>query len=321
MNLSPFEHHFIRTFKSHFGDKEVVGQRLFLVAVSGGADSVACASLFAQFQPLFQYEWRIAHVHHGRDKDHKQTQFRNHCLDEVRRLSQMWGVELVTQDPSEAPIGMESEEAFRDFRYKCFNKWQKPGEILVLGHHLDDQLESQMMDLIRGSHFQTWTRFHEYHAGKFRPLSQCDKKDILNYLNQKQLKPIEDPSNADVKRARNWIRHELLSALEARFPGAKRSLSANLKKLYEFEAVSSDPMDEDSACEVLLLQWMFFSYRQKQKFVLNSYLSLAHKSLTQGQIHEVIKQLDQRQKDIRFQTGPIFWMKNAEMIIARREIL
>ncbi|MCO5113999.1 MAG: tRNA lysidine(34) synthetase TilS [Bdellovibrionaceae bacterium] len=321
MNLSAFEHHFIRTFKSHFGDHRVLGERRFLVAVSGGADSVACAQLFSQFQPRFQYEWRIAHVHHGLTDDSHLQDFRQQSVQLVGDLSEMWGVEFLTNSLQEAPLSLRTEEQLRNFRYECFKNWQSEGEILVLGHHLEDQLESQIMDLLRGSHFQSWDRFKVYHQGLFRPLSLCDKKDIVAHLEQKQIPYLEDPSNQDVTITRNWIRHELLLALEGRFPGAKLSLSQNLKKLYDFEALGEPLEVVDVPTEILLSEWLLFTYSQKQKFVLNSYLRLAHKSLTQGQIEEVIKQLDQRQKEHRFQTGPIFWTKNAEKITARRENL
>lgn len=326
MNLTDFEHRFIRTFKFHFGEnRELIGQRRFLLAVSGGADSVACAQLFHQFHPLFQYEFRLAHVHHGSDtQDPKQTQFRDESLSLIKELADKLQVEFVTN--SQRPEGLKSEEEFRDFRYQCFKQWQAEGEILVLGHHLEDQLETQLMDLLRGSHFHHWEHFKAFHQGIFRPLSQCDKKDIVEYLKLKQVSYMDDPSNSDVDITRNWIRHELLAALEERFPKAKQNLSQNLKKLYEFEAEKlsdstwqKDTFKNESECEIKLTQWMLFSYSQKQKFVLNSHLGLAGKSLTQGQINEVIKQLDQRQKDIKFQTGPIFWTKNAEKIHARRE--
>lgn len=342
MNLTAFEHQFIRTYKQDLGSQ--YGERKFLIAVSGGADSVACLRLFHQFQNLFQYQFRVAHIHHGLTDDSKQQQFRDDTALWVKELCAQLNVELVCNvgaDPvpdknitdssdgghdsqpshNDAQNGgnPNSEQQLRKLRYGFFNQWLKPGEILVLGHHLEDLLETQLMDLLRGTHFHHWAHLQSYHEGKFRPLCQCGKKDIVEYLEKQSQDYIEDPSNADVKITRNWMRHELLNALEQRFPGAKLSLSKNLKKLYEYEA-KFDVLDNvPTTHEISLLKWMLFSYSQKQKFVLGSHLSLAEKSLTQGQIEEVIKHLDQRQKDIKFQTGPIFWMKNAEKIYARRE--
>lgn len=334
MNLSPFEHQFVRTYKDCFGTQD--SQRHFLIAVSGGADSVACLHLFHQFRNLFKYQFRVAHVHHGFTKDLQQRQFRDRTKSWVKDLCAQLDVEYISNEEWGALEGqgtptqetesksfpksleLNSEQQLRDFRYEFFKQWLKQGEILVLGHHIDDLLETQLMDLLRGSHFEHWKNLSAYANGKFRPLSQCDKKDIVKYLSQGNKNYIEDPSNSDVKITRNWLRHELLGALEQKFPGAKLSLSKNLKKLYEYQADSEAPRYAESE-GIPLWQWMLFSYRQKQKFVLSLHLSLVHKSLTQGQIEEVIRHLDQRQKDIKFQTGPIFWVKNAEKIYAHRE--
>lgn len=326
MNLSAFEHQFIRTYKESFGESKTLGstkvQRSFLLAVSGGADSIAVFHLMMQFKNMFGYDLRVAHVHHGYGGIDAQNQFRDRSLSLVKKLCEQHQIPLLSNENKiQSSSHLKSEADYKKYRYTWFNAWRAENEILVLGHHAEDLLETQLMDLLRGSHFEHWKKFKAFYEGVFRPLFYANKKSIIQHLKEKKLKYEQDPSNAQTQMTRNWLRAELLPALEEKFPGAVSSLSQNLWRLYKYEAKISDASLQQAVSkhEVSLSKWLLFSYSQKEKFVLECHLGLSKTSLTLGQIKEVIRHLDQRHKSIKFQTGPIFWIKNAEKIKAHRE--
>lgn len=325
MNLSPFEHQFIRTYQSTFGSNSY---QKFLIAVSGGADSMACVLLFKQFQLMFKYDFRVAHIHHGLSGSKESVDYRFKALDFVKNFCEHNNLEFITNLAGDNSVedfdfedkSYQNEQALRDYRYTYFHKWLQPGEILVLGHHLEDMLETQVMDLIRGSHFHHWKNLTAYTKGKFRPLCHTKKHELEDYLQAKKQNFVPDPSNEDLSVTRNWLRHKFFKTLNDRFPGALENIYKNLNKVYEYEASPENPSDKgfSPTYEIPLTEWMLFTYSQKQKFVLQSHLGLSGKSLTQGQIEEIIRQLDQRRNDLTFQTGPIFWVKNTEKIYTKK---
>ena len=217
MNLSPFEHHFIRTYRVTFGSNS---DKKFLIAVSGGADSMACLLLFKQFQPMFGYEFRVAHVHHGESSSKQTCDFRLKALNLVKDFCSRHQIGFVS---NEETLGSQvnedqiddkrNEQQLRDFRYSYFEKWVTQGEILVLGHQLEDRLETQMMDLLRGSHFHHWKNLKAYSSGKFRPLSEVKRQDVEEYLISRKQDYISDPSNEDLTITRTWLRHKFFKDL------------------------------------------------------------------------------------------------------------
>lgn len=311
MILSPFEHKFIRVFQNHFGSTP----RSFFLAVSGGVDSMVLLNLFYKFQNQIQSSFRVCYVHHGISKDLELEEFRNKGLAQVKAFCSQNKLEFVT-NVEYAQDELKSESDLREWRYQQFYKLKKDSEILTLAHHLDDLLETQLMDLIRGSHFEQWANFKEYSGYTFRPLAFASKDEIYDFAKKNTLNWLEDPSNVDGKGLRNWLRNGFLSELNQRSKGLKENLMKNLVKLYEYQ-VSSEEIPE---IEVSMSTWMKWTEAEKKQFILKTALRLGLKSMTQGQILDTLKKLDLGQKEIKFQTGPIFWTKTADRLYAYREI-
>ncbi len=314
MKLSPFEHHFIRVHKKHF-----TNSRAFLLAISGGVDSMVLLHLFHKFQKQMQSQFRVLCVHHGLSPDKKINEYRTESLNCVQDFCKTYDVKFLTNfDPDsifEPATGLNSEQQLRDFRYGHFNAFKQDHEILVLAHHLDDLLETQMLDLIRGSHFEHWSQ-HKEHSGQiFRPLAHVSKEDILQYAKEAKLQWCEDPTNQQSDSLRNWLRNGFLKELSEKSKGLKANLMKNLVKLYEHTPILA-PVAE---LEITANSWLTLTQSDKQQFVLRSARRLGLKSMTQGQILDILQKLDLGQKEIKFQTGPIFWIKTTDKIQAYRE--
>lgn len=311
MILSAFEHKFLRAYNGNFSSSH----RKFLLGVSGGIDSLILLHLINKFENKIKSPIRVCHVHHGNSSNVETNDFRASCLEIVKNAAEKFNHEFVT-NKDQPNDELKSESQLRLWRYSQFDKIREPDEILVLGHHLDDLLESQLMDLVRGSHFQSWTNYKEFHNGIFRPLSQVSKQDLLDYALENSIDYINDPSNLVSDNLRNLIRNDFLHKLEHSYPGSKMNLLNNINKLYGFSPSS----EMDLALEIVVLRWHLLSDAEKRQFVLNSVLKLGLKSMTGGQISDTVTKLDLDQKQIKFQTGPIIWDKTTDKITAYRSL-
>ncbi len=182
-----------------------------LVAVSGGLDSVVLLNLFAGAG----YHVAIAHCNfklRGDESDGDE--------DFVRSLAGQLGVELFVKV---CPAGIYAQqhgvtiqEAARSLRYAFFDElMRKHGfDRVAMAHHLDDDLETFFINLIRGSGLQGLKGMPVMRNAIIRPLMFATRNQIENYAGDNGLKWREDSSNASDKYLRNDIRHHLLPELK-----------------------------------------------------------------------------------------------------------
>ena len=312
MKLQPFEHKFIRSVQRHFGKAP---HRKFLLAVSGGVDSTVGLFLFDKFKNYLKSSYRVVHIHHGLCEDSKLCLFRKQSLDHVCSLVAKTSFPFLTNDITSQPL-KSNESTLKQYRYLHFDDFREKNEWLVLFHHLDDLLETRVMDLFRGCHFEHWKDHKECHSFIYRPLSLCPQEEIKAYAQQQDLFWMEDPSNTSEDSERSWLRQHVFSIFKTRHPEFKKRWMKSLTELYNF---SPRREDEPLGC-ISLVQWMLFSEGEKRRFILRSTLELGLKSLTYGQICEVLKALDRDQKEMRFQTGPMVWVKNSDHVLVKRSV-
>lgn len=187
------------------------GSRI-LLAVSGGPDSVCLLDIMAFLSQKYSFTLGIAHVNYRlRGKDSQaDEQF-------VRDLAQRYRIPcFIKHYPSN---GLRDENTLRDFRSAFFAtlKKQHRYDRLALGHHMDDQAETLLMNLIRGTGPMGMAGMLPRHGSHIRPLLALDRTQILRYLAARSLEFRTDQSNADTRYTRNRIRHELLPLLRDRF--------------------------------------------------------------------------------------------------------
>lgn len=188
------------------------------VALSGGVDSVV---LLHWLKKNSNVSLRAVHVHHGLSPN------ADKWADFCRALCKQLKVPLVVKKVKVRPEGKGLEAAAREARYAVFRKI--PQKSLVLAHHLDDQAETVLMNLLRGagargaSGMAPESRFD----GKtlLRPLLEVSRASILDYARAHRLDWIDDESNADESLTRNFLRRRVGPLLEERFPRWRESLA------------------------------------------------------------------------------------------------
>jgi tRNA(Ile)-lysidine synthase len=186
-----------------------------LVALSGGVDSVVLLHLLKAHPGVC-----ALHVHHGLSPN--AGAWAQFCT----RLCARWGIPLTVRKVKVAKAGEGLEAAAREARYKILA--QADADVIALAHHLDDQAETVLMNLLRGAGvrgargMQPLARFENRLLA--RPLLDVSRKDIEAYARLHALQWVEDESNADETLTRNFVRRRLAPVIEERFPQWKRSL-------------------------------------------------------------------------------------------------
>lgn len=227
------------------------GFKRLLLAVSGGLDSICLAHYFICNKEAFGIEWLgIAHVHHGlregtADRDAAFVEAFAHKYNVPFFLKKLDGEALKNAEGS-------LEENARDARYKALAEIAQDDTshiphstlVIVTAHHAGDQAETMYMRLRRGTTLaglrgiqslramsnEPLTPHHPSsiinHQSNFiyRPFLNVTREELLAYARENNLTWCEDESNADVKFARNKVRHELLPLLERESPGATAQL-------------------------------------------------------------------------------------------------
>lgn len=197
----------------------------YRVALSGGADSVALLHAFGQLrESLAPAHIGAVHVHHGLhpEADRWEMLCRGLCADLDVALD-------VLRVDARAASGESPEAAARRARYGAFADLLGAGEALCTAHHRSDQAETLLLQLMRGAGpagLAGMPALAPFGDGWLaRPLLGETPQALRDYLARHDIQWVEDPANADRRFDRNYLRHEILPRLEARWPGVQRTLA------------------------------------------------------------------------------------------------
>ncbi len=186
-----------------------------LVAVSGGPDSVCLLYLLKEMREEFPFDLSIAHMDHMARGEESAEDARF-----VRALGKKLGletfIERVDVCKEKETLKTSFQEAGRILRYRFLESILKDmgGTKLALGHTADDQMETFLINLLRGSGLKGLAGMPEMRGPVIRPLIDCARVEVEAYLAGGNLDYRVDTSNASNKYQRNRIRHELLPVLK-----------------------------------------------------------------------------------------------------------
>jgi tRNA(Ile)-lysidine synthase len=204
-----------------------------LVAVSGGADSVCLLYILLKLQAELHFTLHIAHLNHqlrGEESD-KDASF---VADLARLLNLPATIEKRNVEAYQAEHRLSLEEAAREVRYGFLAETAdrvKAGRAAV-GHTLNDQVETILLHIIRGT--GTWglrglqpyqdMQFSGNRIRVIRPLLEATREETEECCSREGVTPCLDISNLSFSQLRNRVRHELLPLLQDYNPGISRSL-------------------------------------------------------------------------------------------------
>ena len=219
-----------------------------VLGVSGGSDSMALLGLFLVLRKKHSWRLTVAHLDHGfLAGSHKARELvRKFC----EKHSLPFYSKKIRLGVSAARRGASLEDAGRQERYLFFETVAKKvgAARIVTAHTLDDQAETVLMSLLRGSGFRglAGIPYKRVQGSRelIRPLLSCSKKDLLAFVRESRLPSVRDPSNRDVRFFRNRIRYELLPILRRRYNGR---IDRHLASLQELCREAQRTMDRHTA--------------------------------------------------------------------------
>jgi len=219
----------------------VAGARRFIVGLSGGMDSVVLLDALVGACPELPVS--ALHINHQLHAESDRWAERCVALCDERHVP----IEVLSVDVF-GPGGPEA--AARRARYAAFEARLADGDWLLLAHHRDDQAETLLLNLLRGAGLLGMAAMparRPLGRGEVvRPLLNESRSALKAYASEHGLTWCEDPSNRDTSMDRNYLRHDVLPRLEARWPRA----AAQLASAAEHAAQASALLDDLAAVDL-----------------------------------------------------------------------
>ncbi|MCD8179705.1 MAG: tRNA lysidine(34) synthetase TilS [Tannerellaceae bacterium] len=205
-----------------------------IVGLSGGADSVALLAILTQLG----YDCRAAHCnfHLRGDESDRDEEF-SHLL--ARSLSvPFYHIDFDTERYA-AENHLSIEMAARELRYRWFEEMRatEQAQAIAVAHHRDDQVETILLNLVRGTGIRGMRGMTPKNGTIVRPLLSVSKKQLLDWLEEQHLNYVTDSTNNTIDYKRNYIRHEIVPALEKLNPSFQDTVVRNAHYLRDVETI------------------------------------------------------------------------------------
>lgn len=211
----------------------------YVVAFSGGLDSTVLLHALVLTRERHGVPLLALHVNHGLQPE--AGRWEEHC----RRVAASLEVDFLAtriEVPAGDPRGTEG--AAREGRYRALAGHARRGDHVLTAHHRDDQAETLLLNLLRGSGVAglagIGARRPLGEALLLRPLLEVPRAEIEQHARAHGLDWCEDPSNVDVAFDRNFLRREILPALCRRWPAAPASLARSAGLLAEAAELAAE---------------------------------------------------------------------------------
>ena len=189
-----------------------------VVGFSGGPDSVFLVEMLKKLQYFFNFKIYLVHINHllrGEDADSDE----NFSFEYAKKNNLEIFIKRIPVKEIAKEIGKTLEEVGREERYKFFSEiYEKVGATkIATAHNKDDQIETFLFRLIRGTSLQGLEGIKIKNNNVIRPISEIYKKDILEYLNKNEIQYKIDKTNFENEFTRNSIRLDLIPFIEERY--------------------------------------------------------------------------------------------------------
>lgn len=262
-------------FKNHLYNKfPFLFESKLLLAVSGGLDSVALTHLCAQLK----LNITIAHCNfnlRGNESDADE--------DFVIKLAETLNIEVFTQKFDTlnyaAQNKLSTQMAARELRYNWFQELATAlkFDFILTAHHADDQLETFLINFLRGTGLDGLTGIPEVNDNIIRPLLSFSREDLESYLKNFELFWREDSSNSSTKYLRNKLRHEVVPVLKEINPQLLDSFKSTLSHLNDVADIVDESLNAVAKRAIVNINDNGISYKISEfKKVNNPHAYLYH---------------------------------------------
>jgi len=285
-------------------------QKTYLLAVSGGVDSMVLATLFR----LSGLTFHVAHLNYhlrGDDSDRDQQLVSDFC---AHHQIPFYLYEVSERD--EKPQNSVQNWA-RELRYRFFRNIQKQEnlEYLVTAHHLNDQLETFMINLSKASGIKGLSGIPINENNIIRPLLTISKDEIYKFAKENQVEYREDVSNQKTDYLRNKIRHNVVPELEKINDNFLQNFAKSMEILNQTKYVLNDLINEKIN--------RFKSDFETGETIINKQEFSKESALVRFEILKYFGFNDEKemQKIFTAQTGSLFYSSDYQLVVNRNELI
>ena len=199
-----------------------LGVAKFTIALSGGVDSMVLLDLLSKAKRSSDVIKAI-HINHNLHESSKEW------VDFAKDACKKYKLPLIIEsiNPKQEGFGLEADA--REQRYKKFKEIILDNECLLTAHHLDDQIETTLFRIFRGTGLDGLRSIRK--KAKFgkgllcRPLINIPREAIEQYAKLNDIKWIEDPSNKNIYFDRNYLRNNIIPSIKKRWPNAQKTIT------------------------------------------------------------------------------------------------
>lgn len=289
------------------------GSSPIAVAYSGGLDSTVLVHLVARFAELHDIPWFCVHVHHGLSPN---------ADDWLRHCEQICGglnCELERAYVVVRPNGNGIEASARTERYRAIGKvcQRRGAKVVLTAHHIDDQAETVLMQLMRGSGVRGLAGMELSNMAPkllgcdslvvVRPLLGETRAQLESYFASKNLSKIEDESNQDVRFVRNAVRAKVIPEFESISHGFAERVSRTARHMREAHLLLDELAAEDLAASRLndgalsLERIACYSLARRRNLFRYWIASSGVQMPSTAKLEEIMRQLTEAKEDARIQ--------------------
>lgn len=315
------------SFIETFLENQIKKQRPFLLALSGGSDSLYLFYCLLRFREQHAITFHVAHVDHGwRDES------RQECID-LHQLAQSHAVPFHSRvlDPTQLKGNLEA--TCREARYRFFKELCDTHALegVITGHHRDDRSETTFKRMMEGSHWLKWDTLKNvsYLNGLLilRPLLPFHKAQIVHEMTQMKKNFFSDSSNSDPRFLRSRLRETLIPSLDETF-GKKvepslHTIANEMSELSEYfknklrtvlESTVRGPLGSYLDCQSLTSQHLL-----ETKILLRLFAENEHISLSREIIDRAANALHKREANIHFAMGGVELMADRGLLFLHHD--
>jgi tRNA(Ile)-lysidine synthase len=309
------------SFPLVYSDLPFIPRRIF-IAFSGGLDSRVLLDVLMHSAWIKENAIQLILVnvnHHTDPSEADLSQFAAEIAEQYQLTAHLLHVK------TSCPKGESLEAFMRHERYQLLRSLLAPTDILVTGHHLDDQAETFLLNLMRGSGLQGLSGMaavrKEGENYLWRPLLTYAKKELLAYAQAKALTWLEDPTNRNGALDRIFLRTEILPQLSVRWPQVKDLLARTAHNIRGAQEVLHGYLQQDLA--ELIDKEGSLDLKKLEKFpeahgvlLLKTYLDQFNYRLGSKQLRQIYQDFVLTENDAE----PVFVYREGELRRAKRRL-
>jgi len=295
------------SFHLSLSEKELSSYSRIGVAYSGGVDSLSLLKKLTELN-LDKKKIYALHINHGVSD---QSDFwEKHCKETSKKL----GVNF--QCFSLSMPNNSSEDEMRDLRYKEFENWFQKGDVILTAHHREDQLETILFRLFRGTSIKGLIGIPKIKEDSrftlIRPLLGTDKKEILNFARKRKLDWIEDSSNLDNKFSRNFIRNKIIPIILKKWPNLTKAFDLisreSSQAIFLLNERAQEDLERANLEEGLSLKYLHDLSNQRLRNLIRFWLGSVHISPSSTIMSEILSSFIHAKND----SSPVIELKDTK---------